>query len=392
MAITNQPSSNPENNSVTSTDESINDLTNIADLSDDLAPLSTDPDPGMSTDSLEQSISLTGLEITSTNEKVEPTGIAELASPDEVRLEDPKESFPYTLDTEFLDHTLEQLEPQVAELELDSSTQAKVNATVGTGILAVGSTLENTGDFIEESRMQRIKNFANKLSNKVKLLSITLSAGAIAAFGFELGPWNETVRANIGFDVFEKTLKELPTAAAVAASTVPIEFGAAALVALGLSRENMPGRQGMEWLNRKFGAGEKKEKERSKFSMASDIPLALSVGVATVVAKRFLTEKDMNLKEGLKTAAIYTPMAAVVAGAVGWGIAYGILHGEGSSYEGLAKFVERNGSDAKFWLAIAAVLKAPGWIYNNTGKRRNSDDKSDPSPSLSSEIEQHPEI
>ncbi len=265
-----------------------------------------------------------------------------------------------------LDEALDLVEKE--GIELDPSTQQRVDATVGAGTLALASSVENSDTFIRESLMQRIKKNSKKLSAKVATLAI--ATGAIASWVFELGPWNESMRADIGFDVLTKSMDAAKTGLAVGAATVPIELVPAAMVAWGLSRKNMPGRNAMEWMHRKLGAGEATDKERTKLDIAKDASLALGVGAAAVVAKRFFTDKNMSLKEGLKTSAMLAPVIAAFSGGVGWGTAYGILHAEGSRFEGAAEFFKNNGTDAKFWLAIFGGLQAVDLISKKVKNNR----------------------
>lgn len=240
--------------------------------------------------------------------------------------------------------------------DYEKTAERTITGIVGTGSLALASTIDNSGEFVEKkSFFSHIKEKAQKHAKHAVVLGV--AAAALTAWGFELGPWNESLRANVGFDTFKASQDALKTGGTVFAATLPIEFIPAALVALGLSRKNMPGRGVIEWMHRKLGAGEEEIKVRTKVDIAKDGSLALGVGAAAVVAKRFMTEKDMNLKKGLKSSAALAPVIALFSGGVGWATAFGILHAEGSRFEGAAEFLKNNGTDAKFWLAIFGGLQ-----------------------------------
>ncbi len=289
----------------------------------------------------------------------EDTRFLRLLSPlDEVAHEapdayDPIEYYEYPQTSEAVDPI--DLVPEETEVELDDRTQSLITATVGTGVIAIDQVIENSTEFKPEPSMGRIKEYAKKMGKRIAITGV--AAAALAAWGFELGPWNESLRSTVGFNTFKASLDALKTGGAVFAATLPIEFIPAALVSLGLSRKNMPGRGVIEWMHRKLGAGDELVQERTKVDIAKDGSLALGVGAAAVVAKRFMTEKDMDFKKGLKTSAALAPVIAVFSGGVGWATAFGILHAQGSRFQGAADFLKNNGTDAKFWLAIFGGLQ-----------------------------------
>lgn len=253
-------------------------------------------------------------------------------------------------------------------LELDPHAESMVNAVVGSGMIATAAVIEAPASVDKAPRMERIKKQIKHLSAKVGTLAI--ATAALASWGFELGPWNETVRADVGFDMFAQTFNAAKTGAAVFAATLPIEFIPASLVALGMSRKNMPGRGAIEWMHHKLGAGGEDDQKRTKLNVVKDGALALGVGAAAVVAKRFISEKKMTFKEGVKTSAVLAPTVALFSGGVGYATAFGILHAEGSRFEGAASFLENNGTDAKFWLAVFGALQVADFAGKAIKKRK----------------------
>ena len=239
-----------------------------------------------------------------------------------------------------------------------------------------------------KERAERIGKFLGqgtrlpaKVLKSVRDNPLLYGAAAVSSWVFEIGPWNEAVRLDLGFEVFDRTLDALKTGAAIGLATIPIEMIPATLVAWGLSRENMPGRKAMRWMHEKLGAGDGDSEieagKKSRFEAAKDISLALGVGAAAVIAKRFFTQ-ETSFKEEIKTAARLSLAIATFSGAVGWVTVYGILNAEGTPFEGAADFLERNGTDAKFWLAVFGGLQVAGMLGKLiTGRKDKSETTSE---------------
>lgn len=257
--------------------------------------------------------------------------------------------------------------------DFNNRIEREVTTKIGLGSLAVDSVVispvnaDNSGVF--ENTKKRGK------AAKAGVITAAVSMAALASWGFEIGPWNETVRADIGFDVFAETLSPAKTGLAVFGATLPIEFIPAMMVGYGLSRENMPGRSAMEWVHKKMGAGNV-ESEKTKFGFIKDASFALGVGAAAVVAKRAFTEKGLNFKEAVKTSATLAPIIALFSGGVGWATGYGVLHAEGTKFERAAELLKDYGTDAKFWLAIFGGLQVVDFVGKSIKSRKahNKDD------------------
>lgn len=215
--------------------------------------------------------------------------------------------------------------------------------------------------------------------------SLALGATALGLWGFELGPWNETLRAEIGFEVFVRTLSEFRVAAAVGAFTLALEFATSSLIVAGLNSKNMPGRKGVEWLSQKLSNPNEDEEgpaERDKTDIMADSALAFAAGAGVIAAKRHFTEPDLKPSEEIKSNVVYSSIVAAQSTVLAFLIAGGIKHAatadrkldelvdkfESTSplepsvltdhiyLENWSRWLTDHGTDQRIWMGLFAVL------------------------------------
>lgn len=205
----------------------------------------------------------------------------------------------------------------------------------------------------------------------IRKLAIGVAAAGLvlSAWGLEISPLNETIRADEGFEQLKTHLNIIRPVGAVALITAGMELGSSLTVVGGLaSKQNMIRKPVLKSrdIMAKYGIiadeEEMKDKKNSFADHVSEASLAIGAGAAVAWMPHY--REDMDTKRELLRAtwlsACVTAYSSVLAAAISWGVLN--AGGEHTGIEGVDNALEWGAEQAKIhgtkawvWLAIAAA-------------------------------------
>lgn len=206
-----------------------------------------------------------------------------------------------------------------------------------------------------------------------KGIGAAIFAGAAASWIFEQSPANETLRANVAFEVMERVdvnniVNALSVGGTVAATTVVIEMVPATLISIGMNRKD-----GMvdRYVQRRLAKKEAKMEaadaadesdKKAKLENVTDFAVAMGIGAGAVVGKQHLKDKDPSFKKDMKTSVRASTYVALGSGAIGFVIGGGNELAKHFGAEDQAQWVVDHGAEWQTWAVVFGAIQAGGLV------------------------------
>jgi hypothetical protein len=204
-----------------------------------------------------------------------------------------------------------------------------------------------------------------------KALGTTVFAATAISWIFEQSPANEALRADIAFDVLDRTRNALAVGGIVGAVSFLIEMVPASLVAIGLNqKESAIDRFVQKRIAKNSSTDETNSNKEKKHNKLTDFGIAMGIGAAAVVGKRHLSDREPSFKNDMSNAVQASEYVAVGSGAVGFLAGGGIRYAEKIGLEDQAQFVIDRGTDWKTWVAFVAIIQTPKILKAATRKTK----------------------
>lgn len=200
-------------------------------------------------------------------------------------------------------------------------------------------------------------------STLLTTINVLFVAIIILVWGFELGPWNEAVRADVCFTVMGMGGSAVIVGLSVALVTLLIELASSLLVALYVVSDHAIPRKFMRFLNTKIKRV-RKYKANTGFVYVKLMILGIGIGAAAVVLASYVYGRS-GLRQLALISLACSACIAVFSGLIAYIIAVGVQNiANHSGQVDLANQIVSFGSNIIVWIVIFAALQLLEYGYN----------------------------